>query len=731
MKTPPILKDEVQLYVTELFENLLNSNDRLKKAESADKVRKAFEFAELHHRPKTRKVYPYLPYITHPIAVADIVVNEMGFGSTLACAALLHDVVEDCEVTIDEISMRFGKDVATIVDGVTKLKKAASTTTKSPQEENFKKFAQKMWNDKRIAYLKIADRLHNMRTMEGISENERMIKAAEVHEVYAPIAKKFGLYNIKNELEDLSFKYRQHEEYEKIEQEMLLGKEQRAAQLKKISKPISEILTKYGYEFKIKPIKKSLYDVSKNRLKEKINFEELNNYISLRIVFKPKGEFKEKQQCYLLYSTLTDLYNVNELNFQDLISNPKSNGYEGLINDVLIEGKWVEVQILTERMNEIAERGYAKNHENLHIKEIDIWIRSLGDKGPDVDAKVLMDFFLPDDHPKIMVLSDKGELYKINKGSTVLDFAFIMDPDYGIYFHYAEVNDKAVTHDYILTTGDEVKIIKSESAKPEEKWIETLTTTKSKDHLRKYFQTLKEAKIKEGKIILEYIFSKYVLDEDFYPAMYSKFGCESKEDLYIQISNKEIKEDEIKSMLNKPSTPLKNIIQIFLPEPSKTGKNIDPKGTGYVFNPRNEFVVRNTNECKFSDCCCPIPGDPAIVYYNKKNEFEIHLKSCSNASQANALNGKRTAVVKWEGEAEINFPVKINFKGGDRKGVVSEISNIISSELNINMSDLCFHVRETIFEGDIMVLIKNRASLDSLLKRLKAIKGISSVVRSL
>ncbi len=731
-----ITEAEKQVVVLKKFEDLILSGKRLQKKESETKVRKAFNFAREKHNGQYRKTGLKLPFIVHPVAVAKIIVTEMGFGSSMATAALLHDVVEDTEVTIEDIENLFDKETARVVDGVTKIKKVSEKSRLSEQAENFKEFILKMSVDKRIAYLKIADRLHNLRTMAGIYENSQMIKTAEALHVYAPIAALLGLHDIKNELQDLSFMYRHPTEYKMIEKQMLLSKKTRKSRTSLIYTPISEALKEHGYKFNIKPVKKSLYEVWRITTKKNITFDEVDSYVSLRITFEAQGDLPEKQQCYLLYALITDLFKVRENNLQDYISTPKSNGFEGLINDVIIKGRWVEVQILTERMNQIALRGYAKNHENNHIKEIDKWIRSLGQEikleGDELTEEYIFEKFYQTGN-QIQVFTDSGEAVKLPAGSTVLDFAFHLHSELGLNFKYATINgDKnVVDYNYVLNFGDFIKIFKSETPLLEKEWYDSSKTGKARTYLRKYFNKIEQEFIEEGKLKLSEILFGYEIPDNLYSIMYKKFNCDTKNKLYLEIQKNEITTDEIKALLKPPAFfgQILNLIPGNISLLNQNNKKQENTGI-HNFNHKLPFPVREHENFIFSTCCNPIPGDNAIIYFNSKDQPEIHKKKCDIASEANAGNGKRTAVVKWEGDSDTLFPVKVHFEGADRHGLISEISQIISSEMKINMTNLSFSVSGNIFKGEIVLLVRNKAGIAGLIKRIKNIKEIVKVTRN-
>lgn len=707
------------------FEELIDSSERLQKPDSYEKVKKAFKFAQKAHSSQFRKTGLKLPYIMHPLAVAKVIAYEMGLGSTTVAAALLHDVVEDTEYTIDDIKRNFGNSIAVIVEGVTKIDNI-KVPGRSKQADTFRNFILKMSEDKRIAFVKIADRLHNLRTIDEMSENNKMIKTAESFEIYAPLAHQLGLFSIKNEIEDLSFKNRFPEDYKKIKQVVSLNYPERQIKLNRILKPLNEILNEYNYNYKILTPTKSYYKTWQIINEKKISFDEIYNFISIRIVINPTGELREKQQCYLVYSILTDIFLVRDNKLKDMITHPKSNGFEAIVTDVMFGGHWYEVQIMTDRMNQIAQRGYARNHDNIHLSNISQWVNSLGEvlDKKDLTNNQILELIKPQ-QSEIYVISPKGEIIVMKKGSSVLDYAFIIHSDIGLHFLAAEVDKKTVSYDYILKNGEQVKIITSDNSKPEKIWKNCLHVDKNKTILANYFRKQKRKVISDGEKKFRKLIKKYKIKEELLPKFINNLRCKNKSDFYFKLSLGRIKEEDIAREYAKIHGLTRRIFDFFAIQK----KNLPETHNKIEFNPKASFYVTNLEDISLALCCHPLEGDKSIVH-KKDNSFIVHRAECEKAKVINSTEAQNTSPVIWQLSEEIDFIAKIKITGIDRKMLLSDILEVISADMDINMKSLMIKSDKKLFIGIIELFIKNSSSLNSLIRKIRGVKDVQKVYRA-
>jgi GTP pyrophosphokinase len=725
MYTENNIKSDFDSLVDAAFDDLIKTSERLQKPESFQKVKYAFEFARKAHIKQFRKTGLKLPYILHPLAVAKIIAFEMGLGSTTVVAALLHDVVEDTEFTDEDIEREFGKEVLTIVQGVTKSEEII-VPGRSKQADTFRHFILKMSEDKRIAFVKIADRLHNLRTIDEMPENNKMIKTAESLEIYAPLAHQLGLFSIKKEIEDLSFKNRFPEEYNKIKQIVDINFPERQIKLNQILEPLHKNLEKYNYNFHIDTITKSYYRTWKIITDKQIKFEDIYNYITIRIVINPSDNLPEKQQCFLVYSMLTDVFLVKDSKLKDWITHPKTNGFEAIITDVMFGGHWHEVQIMTDRMNQIAQRGYARNHDNIHLSNVKQWINSMGEilGKKNLSNDRILELIKPQDS-EIYVITPKGDQIILKKGATVLDYAFTIHTDLGFHFVAAEVDKKTVSYDYILSTGEQIKILTDENSKPEKIWKKSLKIPKNQDILAGYFKKIKRNMISEGEIKFNYVIEKYKLKEDILAKFINVFRCKNKEEFYFRLSIGRIKDEDIAREITKLHGFTQRIFGLFT-----SAKKIEPQKLSEIeFSPKAPFVIESLDNISLAVCCHPLEGDKAIVH-KKDSRFIIHRADCKKAKLLNSSEGQNTTNVVWQLAEISDFRAKIEITGLDRKGLLSDIIDIISSEMDINMKSLIIKSEKNLFIGIIELFIKNSASLNRLITKISNVKDVQKVYRA-
>lgn len=724
MKEKKLTYQEKRKIVTERFDDFIKSSPQLQNPKSIKIITKAFELADAAHIKQFRKTGQNLPYIVHPVAVAKIITTEMGLGTTTAAAALLHDVVEDSEgeYTVEYIKKEFGKDISDIVDGVTKILEGFDPSS-TVQVETFKKFINNMSSDLRTAYVKIADRLHNLRTFEGISENSQMIKTAEAYDIYAPLAHLLGLFDIKKELEDLSFMYRMPFEYQRTKEKSEKYEEERLQYLNEITEKINSDFPKNKFKFRIEITQRSFYRAWRITQTKKMPFKDIHNFNSVRIIITPMKSYSEKQQCYIAYSSLTDIFPARLHTFKDWITTPKSNGFQALIADIMYKGKWAEVQIMTEKMHLISTKGFASDCKNSHLENVFRWVRSVKEiiNNTDLTKKEILELIRPQ-HREIFALTPDGKVIKLPKDATVLDFAFQIHSDLGLHFQAAEVNGKLVNFDYKLNNADQVKIIISDDVAADISRVEALSSNSNKNLLRQHIRKQNEKKIKKGKKLFEEIDEKHKLNELDLSKLKTKFHCENDDELYFRIANNTVTEDDIISIIKTRRSVLGLVTNLW-----NSDKTVPVKET--EFNPKEKFVVKNLKNIELAECCKPVAGDIAIVFRKNNHEFIVHRNECSYAKMLNSTDGKNTAKIFWDLTEEIKFPTKIRFNGVDNTGLLAEVIDIISKNHHVNMTELKINVENNAVFGIIEITVSDVNKLNSILKQIRKIKYIKKAYR--
>jgi GTP pyrophosphokinase len=717
------------------YRSLLRAlKSKLKKGDK-EQVRHAFEVAAEAHRDMRRKSGE--PYILHPLAVAQITVQEIGLGVTSAICALLHDTVEDTEVTLEDIEREFGIQCSHIIDGLTKISTVLEeTNTSTKQAENFKKILLTLAEDPRVILIKLADRLHNMRTLDSMSREKQLKITSETAFIYAPLAHRLGLYNIKTEMEDLTLKYTEPEIYFDIAQKLKESKRERTRYINEFIKPIRERLTMEGFDFEIYGRPKSIHSIW-NKMKTKgVSFEEVYDLFAIRIILRSAPDH-EKAECWRAYSVITDFYMPSTERLRDWLSNPKSNGYEALHTTVMGPGgRWVEVQIRSERMNEIAEKGLAAHWKykegTTQESKFDQWFTQIREMLNNTDSNTLdfvEDFKLNLFTEEIYIYTPKGDLRILPAGASALDFAFAIHTDIGSRCIGAKVNYKLVPISHKLRTGDQVEIITSGKQKPTEDWLNFVVTAKAKSRIKDALKEEKRKISQEGKEMLErkldrlgVPLSNYNINE-----LNQYFKQASLLDLCFQISRGNIDLQELKKFnINgdklewpKPEKPVKQVIEI--PVPKQSPK----KDTELIIFGENADKI----EYKLAQCCKPIPGDDVFGFITASEGLKIHRTNCPNAAQLLSNYGHRVVKTKWAKNKEISFLTGLKIIGLDDVGVINKITNIISGELKINIAALTIESQEGIFEGTIKVFIHDKEELDELVHRLSGLAGIQSVIR--
>ncbi len=706
---------------------------KLKKGDE-EMVRRAFEIAVDAHKTMRRKSGE--PYIIHPIAVAMICVEEIGLGVRSTICALLHDTVEDTVVSIEDVVREFGSEIARIVDGLTKISNVMDTNT-SQQAENFKKILLTLTDDPRVILIKLADRLHNMRTLDYMKREKQLKIASETIWVYAPLAHRMGLYNIKTELEDLSMKYLEPEGYKEIAQKLSETKRERSRYINEFIKPLKEKLNKAGFNFDMYGRPKSIHSIWNKMKKKGVDFDEVYDLFAIRIIVYSSPE-KEKEECWKVYSMITDEYLPSPERLRDWISNPKSNGYEALHTTVMgPQGKWVEVQIRTNRMNEIAEKGLAAHYKYKEgNQDEDRFVKWLAQSrevisSQDTDSvDFLQDFKTSFLAEEIYVFTPKGDVKMLPVNSTALDFAFAIHSAVGSHCIGAKVNHKLVPISHKLRSGDQVEIITSNKQKPSEDWLKFVVTAKARTKIK---DSLKEEKRKiadDGKQMLQRklegkgtTLNQHNIDE-----LVNYYKVPSQLDLFYNIA---VKQNDLKEL--KDFTV--NGGKLEIPRPQKTITEIKPHEADLktVHKKDSELIIfgESSDRIKYSlaKCCSPIPGDDVFGFVSTGKGLIIHRTNCLNAAQLMANYAPRIVKTKWAKNKEISFLTGVKIIGIDDVGVINKITNIISGEMRINISALTIESGEGMFEGTIKVFVHDKEELDELANRLKQLKGIHEVQR--
>lgn len=714
------------------YRSLLKSIQPALSKEDRRLVRMAFEQAAEAHKNMRRKSGE--PYILHPVAVAKIVSKEIGLGPTAIICALLHDTVEDTEVSLDDIKYDFGAKVAEIIDGLTKLSSVFDLKS-SFQAENFRKLLLTLAKDVRVILIKIADRLHNMRTMDSMPRNKQLKIASETMYLYAPLAHRLGLYAIKSELEDLAMKYTEKEVYRDVAKKLQQTKRERTRYINEFTKPLKAELERQGFNFRMFGRPKSIFSIYNKMKKKNVEFEEVYDLFAIRIVIDTPLH-KEKADCWRVYSVVTDYYQPNPQRLRDWISTPKANGYESLHTTVMgPKGRWVEVQIRTERMDEIAERGFAahwKYKEGAHDSGLDDWLRRIREllKNPESNALDFMDDFKLNLFSKeIYVFTPQGDLKILPVNATALDFAYEIHTDIGNRCIGAKVNHKLVPISHRLQNGDQVEIITSKKQRPSEDWLNFVITGRARSRIKHGLKEQRRKIASQGKEMLERKFSqlKVAFNHDNLNTLVEYYNLDSTLDLYYKVSNKRISLNEIRSLKahgNKLELPKK--------EPVKAdGKKIDKVKSSFGKDDELLIFGESSKQIKyqFAKCCNPIPGDDVFGFITVNGEIKIHRTNCPNAVQLMSNYGYRVVKTKWTRQEELAFLTGLKITGLDDVGVMNKITTIISGELRLNIRSISIDTKDGVFEGDLMIYVNDTGQLETLIKKLKNLKGINSVTR--
>jgi len=734
MRTATLIEKENKEIARQYKELLRISYQALSKADKK-LIRSAFDVAVDAHKNQRRKSGE--AYIFHPIAVAKIVANEIGLDATSIASALLHDVVEDTEYTLDDIERLFGEAVARIVDGLTKIAHLKKDANISHQAENFRKMLLTLNDDVRVILIKIADRYHNMLTLDAMPEHKQVTMASETLYIYAPLAHRIGLYNIKTELEDLALKYTEPEVYNDIQEKIEVTKEEQHKYIDDFTAVIKDSLDKEGLDYTIKGRMKSIHSIRRKMLVQNVVFDEIYDKFAIRIIYKTDRE-QEKFLAWKIYSIVTDHFTPNPIRLRDWISSPKSTAYEALHITVMgPEGKWVEVQIRSERMHEIAEKGYAAHFKYKHGEQKDLgieeWLNRLqealeGSNGSAVDF--VEEFKLNLYSKEIFVFTPKGELKSLPKGATPLDFAFHIHTEVGMKTRGAKVNSKLVPLNTALNSGDQVEIMTSENAKPNKNWLDYATTGKARSKIRSSLKEERKLIATDGKEVLRRKLKsqKISLNEDVINKMVNFFKLQTSLDLFYRVGIGTIDNQQIKDFASSYNNAFisffKNRIRKKSAPEDIDKEEITSKYDVIVFGKEEEKL-----DYKFSKCCSPIPGDSVFGFVSVKEGIKVHKNNCPNALSMQSNYAYRIMPAKWIDSSQEEYRADIQITGIDNLGLVSEITQLISTNLHVNMQNLNFTADSGTFKGKITVVVKNKAMIKKLIERLKKIEGIEKVTR--
>lgn len=748
--TPEQEEQNIEAAFQEVLDGYLRSNHRKK----VEIIKRAYLFAKDAHNGIRRRSGE--PYILHPIAVAKIVSQEIGLGSTSICAALLHDVVEDTEYTVEDIELNFGKKIAMIVDGLTKISGGIFGDKASVQAENFRKLLLTMAEDIRVILIKMADRLHNMRTLGSMLPSKQYKIAGETLYIYAPLAHRLGLFAIKTELEDLSFKYQHPEQYKEIRQKIEETEVSRDTMFKNFSAPIRQKLDDMGLTYTMTARVKSAFSIWNKMETKHVPFEEVYDLYAVRIVFDCDADEKEKRICWNIYSAITDIYRLHPTRTRDWVSTPKANGYRALHLTVMgPDGNWVEVQIRSQKMDDIAERGFAahwkyKIGESDEESELETWLKTITDllREPGPNAVDFMDTIkLNLFATEIIVFTPKGDLITLPKDATVLDMAYTLHTEIGSHSIAGKVNHRLVPISYKLQSGDQVEVLTSKTQKPLPEWLNFVTTAKAKSRLETALKKERKKISEKGERVIAKIASDYALEDEnrFVSRLMALYHLMTRDDLYFAIGNNtiELTDSVVKSLCKKQNPGLLNRLWPFAGKSNKKDqpaatqeKSQDnnataekpPIDTKKVYELRTENGMHNY---KIAPCCKPIPGDDVVGYVDDDNNVVVHKMDCEVAMRLKSSFGNRLVATRWEESPLVTtFLAELSVEGIDRMGILQELISEISINMSINIRKLDIEATEGVFSCKLVVRVSDVSIVNRLCKQIKKINGVKSAVRT-
>jgi len=718
------------------YKDLISNTYRTLDEENNKLIRKAFDIALDAHKDQRRKSGE--PYIYHPIAVAKIVATEIGLGATSIACALLHDVIEDSDYTYEDLKKIFGEKIANIVNGLTKIS-IMNHQNISVQSENYRKLLLTLSEDFRVILIKIADRLHNMRTLESMAPDKQKKIASETVYIYAPMAHRLGLYNIKSELEDLSLKYNNPEVFNEITEKLELAKENRERYIDEFKKEASERLQEEGLNFTIKGRAKAISSIYRKMLKQGVSFEEVFDNYAIRIIYKSDAK-NEKFLAWKIYSIVTDVYHSNPSRMRDWITQPRSTGYESLHLTVLgPDKKWIEVQIRSERMDEIAEKGVAAHYkykegykQSSDDKNFERWVTEIRDvleQQQDLSTSELLDNIKLNLYSKeVFVFTPKGEIKILPTNATALDFAFSVHSDLGMKCLGAKINGKLVPISYVLQNGDQVDILSSQNQKPKFDWLEFVVTSKAKSKIKGYLNSQKNQLVEEGKETLQRKLrhAKINFNDEEVNKLQKFFNLKTSQELFLKFQTNELDASSLRKYIESKNV-FNNLLSRFRKSPTKNTAYIEPKEVNL------DMIVFGKDEEKlnytYAKCCTVIPGDKIFGFITISEGIKVHSDNCPNAINLRAQYDYRVIPAKWVNAESFQNRVKIEIEGLDRMGMINDITAVISGSMGMDMKSMSIESNNGIFTGNINLEVKNKSQLEETFKKLKDINGVSRVRR--
>ena len=732
--------------IEQAFQQLLNDYLATKHRKRIEIITKAFNFANQAHKGIKRRSGE--PYIMHPLAVAQIVCTEIGLGSTSICAALLHDVVEDTDYTVEDIENIFGPKIAQIVDGLTKISGGIFGDRASAQAENFKKLLLTMSDDIRVILIKIADRLHNMRTLGSMLPNKQFKIAGETLYIYAPLANRLGLYKIKTELENLSFRYEHPEEYQEIENKLAATATERDKVFKEFTAPIRAQMDKMGLKYRILARVKSIYSIWNKMQTKHVPFEEIYDLLAVRIIFEPRNADEELNDCFDIYVSISKIYKPHPDRLRDWVSHPKANGYQALHVTLMgNNGQWIEVQIRSERMNDVAEQGFAAHWKykegggSEDEGELDKWLRTIKEilDDPQPDAIDFLDTIkLNLFASEIFVFTPKGEIKTMPQNSTALDFAFSLHTDIGSHCIGAKVNHKLVPLSHKLQSGDQVEVLTSKSQRVQPEWEVFATTARARAKIAAILRKEQRNCQKEGETLLNEFFKKEELrlDDLLIDKLVKVHNMKNRDEFLIAIGNKKIVLGDLdkNALKEKQGTNWKKFLTFSFggnkdnkePVEEKVPQEKEKINTKQILKLTEENIQKNYI---MAECCHPIPGDDLRGYLDENDRIIIHKRQCPVAARLKSSYGNRILATEWDTHKELSFLVNIYIKGIDAMGLLNEVTQVISRQLNVNIRKLSIETTDGIFEGNIQLYVHDVDDVKTICNNLKQIQNIKQVTR--
>lgn len=719
------------------YKELLRISYQTLTAEDKKLIRKAFDVAVDAHKDQRRKSGE--AYIFHPIAVAKIVASEIGLGATAIAAALMHDVVEDTPITVEDIEQMFNPKVAQLVEGLTKISMVQKEMNVSIQAENFRKMILTLNDDVRVILIKIADRLHNMQTMDSMEDSKQIKIASETLYIYAPLAHRLGLYKIKNKLEDLGLKYTEPEVYNEILSKIKETKEEQDAYISAISEILKKAIDAEGIDYIIKGRPKSIYSIRRKMLAQGVSFDEVFDKFALRIIYKSTPH-EEKFLAWKIYSIVTDHYRPSPSRLRDWISSPKSTGYEALHITVMgPKGRWVEVQVRSERMDEIAEKGYAAHYKykngNSEESGLDAWLNLLKEalENSETNAVDFVEDFKMNLYSKeIYVFTPKGEIKSLPKGATSLDFAFSIHSEMGIRTRGTRVNGKLVPLNYELKSGDQIEIITSQYQKPTINWLDYVTTSRAKNKIKNVLNENTKKIADEGKEILTRKLKhlKITLNESVVNELVIFFKLKTSLDLFYRVGIGAIENQQLKDYVTQKNNTFINFFKNKIKRsPNTTNEDLHKQVLSSNYDMLVFGVDQDKLDYKLSTCCNPIPGDDVFGFITINEGIKVHKKDCPNAIGLQSNYAYRIIHAKWIDSSQQEFKAILHITGMDTLGLTNKLTKVISDNMNVNIQSISLSGEAGIFKGQISVIVQNNIILKKLIDNIKKIDGIDKVTR--